>query len=255
MNIVFHSTGTSLSDDFKSHVQEKIERSLHPFHKVFSVDFFVKVEGVKFILEVLVKAEHHERIYLHQSDTDLFRGMEKLLDRLSENVRRKKVRYSQRSYSGIKKNSFIIYHHGYEKKETEGDENTVFSSKPLPRFEAWLELRISKENILIYRESSSGNIEIMIKENGSFFLITSNKQKISSPDKKTFEQHKFVFNLNRYKVLEKKVFEVLPMSEEEAKDRLKKEDFVFFINKKNNAYSIMFRYSKNRIGFVENILL
>jgi ribosomal subunit interface protein len=258
MNLVYHPVGVKLTEAFRGQAAKKLGHALHVFHNITSVNLFIKAEHDSIVLEVLVAADD-ERLYVSQEETDLGRGLEKLADRLAENARKQKTRQRKHSSKKTEHHNHLVLHRNIgAHADVEPEEDDVYSAKPLSRFEAFLELRISSSDLLIYRDNETGRVQIMLKEHGSFFLISPRLPGWTfslgrRPKAQSFEQFEFTYQGSRFRVLKKTPFTPKTMDTRAALAVLKKEDFCFYIDKVRGGYSILFRYGRGRVGLVDHI--
>lgn len=260
MKLFFHPMGVELTASFRSQAEKKLARALHVFHKVETVHLFVKAGKGGLELEVLVRADD-DRLYVVQAEPggDPVRGLDLLVDRLAENARKHVSRRKRHATRKNEHHRHMVFHRGIERPADVESTEEVFSAKPLSRFEAWLELRVSPSEVLIYRQAESGRVEIMVKENGRFFLLTPRVGPRlpfgRRPSAREFERYEFTYKGDRFVVLAKERFEVPELDLAEALAVLRKgnEDFCFFKDRRRGGYSILFRYGRGKTGLVDHI--
>lgn len=256
MKVMFHPVGVVLTEEFRRQAERKLERALHVFHRMDSVHLFVKAVRPGVELEVLVRADD-DRLYVVQAEPagDLVRGLDLLVDRLAENARKHVSRRKRHTTWRTQHHNQLVFHRHVESPADRESSEEVFSSKPLSRFEAWLELRVSPAEVLVYREAASGRVEVMIKERGRFFLVAPARRLPFGPRPKPgeFERYEFTYRGERFVPSVRERFEVPELDLSEAMRELRKEDFCFFRDRRRGWYSVLFRYGRGKVGLVEGI--
>jgi putative sigma-54 modulation protein len=253
MKINYHPVGIKMSEALKSQVEKKLARVTHIFHTVTQVDLFLKVERSRHILELLLQADD-EKIYLSQEAGDMYKCLDLLLDRAFEYARKlKSKQHHHRSPMASHHNHLILTKNVASPKDMEEDLD-VFSGKPLSRFEAYLELKASGSNLLVFRDGRDNSVNLMLKEKGAFFLIRKERRFLGLFGAKPgFVQYRFDYRGDKFLRLARDPVKVEPMEMKDVLAVVEKQDFCFYINGRSGDFSVMFRYGRKKLGLVEHI--
>ena len=253
MKINYHPVGIKISDSLKTQFEKKLARVVHLFHNVTQVDLFLKVERASHIMELLINADN-EKFFFTQKADDMYKCLEFLVERAFENARKFKSRQHHHHSAMAAHHNYLVLTRNIESHKEMEEELDVFSSKPLSRFEAFLELRASDSNLLVYRDLKDNSVNLMIREKTGFFLIRRQHPFLGIIGPKSrFVQTRFEYRDSRFAALSRETVRIEPMDRKAVMEKVAKQDFCFYINEKTRDFNVLFRYGKNKLGLVEHI--
>lgn len=79
-----------LAEETQEFIREKVEKLLHFFQRLTSIEVTVDLKGEKKVVEILVSAEHKHDFVAQASHVDVLGALELALDKLESQVRKYK---------------------------------------------------------------------------------------------------------------------------------------------------------------------
>jgi ribosomal subunit interface protein len=257
MKINYHAVNFKLTPPLKSHVETRMEHASRVFHKIDSVNVFLKVEKNLCVAEIIVQADG-TNIYFTEKDTDMYRCVDVMLGRFINQAHKVKERQKEHKSKAAEHHNHTVLTRNVRSKEDLSEDIPVFSNKPLSRLEAYLELRVSKGNLLIFKDVKDFSFNIMLMENGNCFLIRREEPLFKLFSKfvpRGLVQYTLEMRKEDLVVSSKQKYEVKQMSQEEAVQKLPKDDFCLYQDVRTGNLNVLFRYGKGKIGLVENLAI
>lgn len=95
MNVEMQAVHFNLSDDTREFIDEKIQKI--DFAKDYIIDllFTMKKEKHEFIIEVTINFRWHKSAHISVTDHALHEGLERLIDKMAEKVRKEKEKIKE----------------------------------------------------------------------------------------------------------------------------------------------------------------
>lgn len=257
MKINYHAVNFKLTPPLKNHVETKMEHAARVFHKIDNVNVFLKVEKNLCTSEIIVQADGNS-LYMTEKDTDMYRCVDVMLGRLINQAHKVKDRQKSHKSKSAEHHNHTVLTRNVRSKEDLSEDTEVFSNKPLSRLEAYLELRVAKGNILVFKDIKDFSFNVMLMEHGTCFLIRKEEplfKLISKFVPKGLIQYTLELKKEDLVVSSKKKYLVKEMSQAEAVKELPKNDFCIYQDAESRNLNVLFRYGKGKIGLVENLAL
>ena len=174
MKYKVHGKKIKVTDDLKNYVEEKLKKLDKFFEN--SEDFTAtvviknheplqKVEVTIPIKRMILRAE--------ESNKDPFAAIDLIIDKLERQIRKNKTRMSKKATKD-KMAGFIT---DFETKEEDKDKSKIVKRKsvelkPMSEEEAILQMNLIDHAFFIFRDSKSGDIEVVYKrQDGNYGLL------------------------------------------------------------------------------------
>jgi ribosome hibernation promoting factor len=81
-----------LSEASQQFIREKVEKLLHYFERLTSIEVTIDMKPNQHVVELLVAAEHKHDFVARETCTDVLAGVDLVIDKLGEQLRRYKER-------------------------------------------------------------------------------------------------------------------------------------------------------------------
>ncbi len=257
MKINFHAVNFKITAALKGHIEEKLTHIMKVFHRVDSVNVFLKVEKKDCISEVMLKADD-VNLYLSEAADDMYKSIDIITHRLTEIAHKAKERQKSHKTKEGQHHNHVVFTKNVQSKQDLDEETDIFSNKPLSRLEAFLELRLSNNNIIIFKDIDDLSFNIMLKEHDVFFLIrkeTSFLKSLFGKAKIGYVQYTLQLKKEKLLVVSKKKYVLKESTRAEAFKEVAKNDFCIYLEPPTGNFNVLFKYGRNKIGLVEKIAI
>ncbi len=257
MNINYHAVNFKLTEPLKNHVVTRLEHATRVFHKVEGVNVYLKVEKNVCTSEIILQADGMN-LYMTETDADMYRCVDLMLGRLIAQAHKSKERQKAHKSKATEHHHHVVLTRNFKSKDDIEEDVEVFSNKPLSRMEAYLELRVSKNNILVFKDVKDFSFNIMLLEQGTCFLIRKDEPFFKFFSKfmsSGLVQYTLELRKEDIVVTSKKKYVISELKQQDAVKELSKNDFCIYQDSLTRNLNVLFKYGKNKIGLVENLAL
>lgn len=180
VNVTFRHTNSSKA--LKDYSEEKVQKLEKYLHKPLEAHVILSVEKIRHIAEVNITAAGHT-IFGREVTEDLYSAIDQVVDKLEKQVRRHKDRVVSQKKSaarsaGPKKEARKKAADAFRDsdKKSDGRANIIRTNnvrpKPMTVEDALLDLEVEHEDLLVFKNSSTGKINVLYNmKDGNVGLI------------------------------------------------------------------------------------
>ncbi|MBQ9011568.1 MAG: ribosome-associated translation inhibitor RaiA [Bacilli bacterium] len=163
-----------ITDDIKNYVETKLGKLDKYFEnpEQFMATVMIKTDGPNQVVEVTIPAK---RMILRAEETnkEVFAAIDLVLDKLERQIRKNKTRMSKKA----NKDKVVGLTIDFEVEKEEKDTTKIVKRKdielkPMSEEEAILQMNLIDHDFFLFRNSKSGEIEVIYKrKDGNYGLI------------------------------------------------------------------------------------
>lgn len=174
MQVTITGRGLDVSEQLKAHTEEQLERALRLLEKVVDVQVVFTSEKYRTAAEVIVRTKGLS-FRAEEETTDAAAALDAALEKVEKQVRRHRERQKER---GRERGSVRAVREAVLLAETPlaAEPRVVRTSslevKPMSVQEAVLQLTVTKDNFLVFRNAMTERVNVMYaRKDGNFGLI------------------------------------------------------------------------------------
>ena len=174
MKYTVHGKKVKVTDDLKNYIEEKLKKLDKYFENSenFTATVVIKNHEPLQKIEVTIPVK---RIILRAEDSnkDPFAAIDLIIDKLERQIRKNKTRMNKKSTKD-KMTGFIT---DFETEKEDKDKSKIVKRKsielkPMSEEEAILQMNLIDHTFFIFRDSKSGDIEVVYKrQDGNYGLL------------------------------------------------------------------------------------
>ena len=177
MEIVFTGKNVEVTESIREFTKEKLEKVLKYLRHVTEVHVFLSVEKHRHRAEVVIHAKSNTLSGADETG-DMYSSIGLAMDKIEKQGRRRKDKLIGRKRRGANKETPASQAASVPGREASAEENprsitkTDYEIKPMSVEEAALQMEITSEHFIVFRNSSTETINVLFrKKDGDLGLI------------------------------------------------------------------------------------
>ena len=174
MKYIIRGKKVKVTDDLKEHAEKKLSKLEKYFNEGenFTATVLIRTIEPNYKVEVTIPVK---KVILRAEEThkDPFAAIDLIIDKLERQIRKNKTRMSKK----VIKDKFPGFVTDFKVEKTEDDKSKIVKRKsvelkPMSEDEAILQMNLIDHTFFIFRNSKTGDIEVIYKrEDGNYGLI------------------------------------------------------------------------------------
>lgn len=174
-NISVTGRHLDVTESMKQHAREKLEKIKKYFPRVIDIHVVMDIQKFNHKVEVILQA-NHINIQAKEVTKDMYISIDKVVAKLDRQLKKYKNKIQEHRHREAKTTLLPLDIISFKKKSDDFEPKVVtsekFSAKPMFLDEAMVQVKLSRDNFLVFTNAENEKINVIYKrKDGNFGLI------------------------------------------------------------------------------------